>query len=162
MRTIGKDGAGVALPKDRASLLVLATETERLVAQTAIALDRKTAQTHANELFRLGEIRARLGEPQKAERIYDEAATAFWKLQWPSNGGSPLDREWAALARIRQSSLAAGEGRYDEALVIYERLVEQFGGFPKIEQLVIGRAFARRAKAARALGHNDEAVEMYE
>lgn len=121
------------LPKDRASLLALAAETERLVAQTFVAPSREVAQKHANELFRLGEIRARLGEHREAERIFDQAATAFWTL------GSPLNREWAASSRIRQSSVAADEGRFDEALAVIERMVEQFGGFPTFEQLPLRR-----------------------
>jgi hypothetical protein len=128
-----KVGAGVPLPKDRAGLLALAAETERVVAQTFVASSREVAQKHANELFRLGEIRARLGEHKKAERTFDQAATAFWAL------GSPLNREWAAMSRIRQSSVAADEGRFDEALAVIERMVEQFGGFPTFEQLPFSR-----------------------
>ncbi len=189
------------LPGDRPSLERLAEETERLVAQTFVAVDNDGAQKHANELFRLGEIRARLGQHAEAERTFDQAATAFLKP------GSPLNREWAAMAIIRKSTVAADDGRFADALAIIERLVEQFGGFPKFElvpaptevaldgwmlllehlenyerlyvvagisldllnpagpaneRVVIARAFARRAKAARGLGRNDEAVELYE
>jgi tetratricopeptide (TPR) repeat protein len=196
-----KDGAGVPLPKDRVSLLALAADTERLVAQTAIALDQPTAQKHANELLRLGEIRIRLGEPREAEQALDEAATAFWKMV------SPFNRERAAFARVMQSVLAMDDGRFEDGLKIIERLVEQFGGFPKFqevpegrplglgswmlglehiedyerlyevagialelldpaglpkERLEIARTLGKRANAASALGHKDEAVELYE
>jgi len=191
----------VPLPKDRESLLALAVDTERLVAQTAIALDQSTAQKHANELLRLGEIRMRLGERREAERALDEAATAFWKIV------SPFNRERAAFARVMQSVLAMDDGRFEDGLKILDRLVEQFGGFPKFQQvpegrplglgswmlglehmedyerlyevagmalelldpagppkerLEIARALAKRAHAASALGHKDEAVELYE
>lgn len=183
------------------SLLALAADTERVVAQTAIALDQATAQKHANELLRLGEIRMRLGEPRKAERALDEAATGFWKIV------SPFNRERAAFARVMQSVLAMDDGRFEDGLKILDRLVEQFGGFPKFqeipegrplglgswliglehvedyerlyevagmalelldpagpakERLEIAKAFAKRANAASALGHKDEALELYE
>jgi tetratricopeptide (TPR) repeat protein len=108
-------------------------ETERVVAQTTIALDQQTAQKHAGALLKLGELRARLDEPREAERAFDAAATAFWKSVSPSN------RERAAFARIRQSSLAMADGRVDDALAIIDRLVEQFGGFPKFPELSEGR-----------------------
>ncbi|HUY60111.1 MAG TPA: tetratricopeptide repeat protein [Solirubrobacteraceae bacterium] len=179
----------------------MAGETERVVAETFVAPSRQVAQKHANELFRLGEIRARLGEHAEAERIFEQAATAFLTL------GSPLNREWAAMARFRQSTVAADEGRFADALALIERLVKEFGGFPKFEQLphpryigvdlwmllleqtedyerlyvvagtslellnpagpaderiVIAKAVARRGRAARALGRNEEAAQLFE
>jgi tetratricopeptide (TPR) repeat protein len=117
------------LPPDRPSLILLAAETERIVAQTTIALDQGTARKHAGALLKLGELRARLDEPREAERAFDAATVAFWKLV------SPSSRERAAFARIRQASVAMGDGRADDALAILERLVGQFGGFPKFSEL---------------------------
>jgi hypothetical protein len=103
----------------------LAAETERAVAETYVPLNGEAAQRHANELLRLGEIRVRLGEDAEAERVLDEAATAFWKL-----GSSLSHRERAAVARVTQASLASVAGRFDDALAIIDALVEQVGVFP--------------------------------
>jgi tetratricopeptide (TPR) repeat protein len=115
------------LPSDRESLLRLAAETERDLAEIAAAGDPRLAGRRAVTLHRLGGIRARLGEWEKAERLYDEAANTFWEL------GSPSERQFAAAERLSQSNMAMADGRYEQALEIIERLIEQFGGFPKLE-----------------------------
>jgi tetratricopeptide (TPR) repeat protein len=122
------------LPSDRADLLDLAAHTERVLEETANADDPKLAARYALELFRLGQIRAQLGESQEAERLFDESAVANCKLD------SPSTRESAAAARIMQSSLAMADGRNEEALEIIERMIEWFGGFPKFEGVPNGPA----------------------
>jgi tetratricopeptide (TPR) repeat protein len=118
------------LPDDRQGLLRLAQETERVLTETSNGADPTAAQKHAKELFRLGEIHARLGEAQEAERLFDESASASLKLD------EPVYLEVAAMARIRQSSLVMADGRFAEALEILDNLVEQHDGFPKFETFV--------------------------
>jgi tetratricopeptide (TPR) repeat protein len=192
------------LPRDRASLLSLLPEEERLVADTANADSPRDAQIHANALYRLGEIRFRLREMQKAEQIFDESATVFLALEHEPSKQS--NRDWAAQSRVRQANAAATEGRYDDALKAIERMIEESDGFPDFamspemqalalwlwlislqeaeqferlyeaagtamalvnpgaterERLIYVRATEKRARAAQALGHSDEAVAMY-
>jgi tetratricopeptide (TPR) repeat protein len=117
----------MTLPKDRPSLLRLAEETERVLAETANAGDEKTARRHTKDLFQLGVIRQRLGESQEAVQLYDESANASWNLNWS------VGREFSAMARIGQAGALVTDGRSDEGLRIIERLIEQFGGFPEFK-----------------------------
>jgi tetratricopeptide (TPR) repeat protein len=117
------------LPDDRASLLGLAAETERILAETANAEDEKVARRHAFSFRRLAVIRWKLGELNEAARLFGEASAAYFKLD------SPVDREAAAATRIEQSTALMANGRTDEALVVIEGLIEQADGFPEFEDL---------------------------
>lgn len=112
------------LPSDRASLLRLAAETERALDETANPGNEEDSLQHANKLLSLGEIRFQLGELPEAERLCEQSAAAFWKVDLPAG------KLGAAAACIRQSTAAMADGRYDDALGIIERLVERCGGFP--------------------------------
>jgi tetratricopeptide (TPR) repeat protein len=113
------------LPYDRESLLRLEVETVRILGELNSRDSTSDAEKHATELLRLAAVRQRLGEVREAERLYDESASALWTL------GSPLEREAAAIARVLESGLATLDGRYNEALGIIDRLVDQSGGFPQ-------------------------------
>lgn len=117
------------LPDDRTSLLGLAAETERILAQTAIAEDEKVARRHAFSFRRLAVIRWKLGELDEAARLFGEAAAAYFKLD------SPVDRETAAATRVEQSTALMANGLTDEALAVIEGLIETADGFPKFEDL---------------------------
>jgi tetratricopeptide (TPR) repeat protein len=112
------------MPRDRSSLLRLAADTQRALDDTADG----DSPERARELFRLGEIRFRLGETSEAERLFDESATVSLRLP------SPAHREWAAVARLGQSKVPMAEGRFDEALVVIERTIEE-PGLPESEPL---------------------------
>jgi tetratricopeptide (TPR) repeat protein len=117
------------LPDDRSSLLSLAAETERVLAETANAEDEKVARRHAFSFRRLAVIRWKLGELDEAARLFGEAAAAYFKLD------SSVDRETAAATRIEQSTVLMANGRTDEALVVIEGLIGQADGFPEFEEL---------------------------
>lgn len=120
------------LPTDRADLLRLAAETEVVIARTADAANPKLAQEHAQELFRLGEIRRRLGEAPEAERLFAESADANLAL------GTALGAELAAMSRIGLASMAVKDERYHEACRHVERMIDLNGGFPTLEILKQG------------------------
>jgi tetratricopeptide (TPR) repeat protein len=189
------------LPDDRPTLLILAAETERTLAETANAEDDKVARQHAFSFRRLAAIRWKLGELDEAARLFSGAAAAYFELD------SPADRETAAATRIEQSTVLMADGRTDEALVVIEGLIKQADGFPEFKDLTaatrssaleswqlllekrndherlyeaaglglalldpadpatdrhaLAETLVRRAKAAEALGHGDEAVEPY-
>jgi tetratricopeptide (TPR) repeat protein len=124
------------LPTDRAELLRQAAEGERALREIPSAGNPKVAGRRAATQFQLARIRDRLGESREAERLFGEAATGFWEL------GSPSDRDFAAGARISQARIAMAAGRDKEALAILDRMVEQFGGFPTLENVPISPAGA--------------------
>lgn len=121
------------VPRDRESLLAALPEVERVVQETANADNPRDAQRHANELFSLGEIRFRLRELPEAERIFDEVATEFLNLDNPA--GEQSNHDWSVMARIRQSNVAALEGRFADAVAIIDRLVDEAGGLPELKVL---------------------------
>jgi len=68
------------LPSDRADLLRLANKGERALAEIQSAGNPKAAGRRAATMFELGRVRDRLGESREAERMFAQAATAFWEL----------------------------------------------------------------------------------
>jgi tetratricopeptide (TPR) repeat protein len=122
------------LPTDRAELLRLAREGERALKEIPSAGNLKTAGSRAATQFELGRIRDRLGYTREAERLLAAAAAGFWEL------GSPSDRDFSAVVRISQARTAMVAGRDKEALAVLDRMIEQFGGFPTLENVPIGPA----------------------
>jgi len=117
------------LTNDRQSLRRLEAETERAVDYLRSQGDASLEQRYSRELFKLGEIRARLGRIDEAETLFDESARLALKL------GETSDIEFAAATRLRQASVAAAAGRHHDALAIIDRMVSSLGGFPKLEGL---------------------------
>jgi tetratricopeptide (TPR) repeat protein len=118
-------------PSDRAELLRQAAEGDRALREIPSAGNAKVAGRRAGTQYELGRIRNRLGESREAERLFAEAASGFWELG---------HREFSALARFSQVNAAVVDGRTKEALTIMERTIEQFEGFPKLENTRIGAA----------------------
>jgi tetratricopeptide (TPR) repeat protein len=112
------------LPVDREDLLLLAREGDRALREIPSTGDRKVAGRRAATQFELGRVHDRLGEPRKAERYFAEAGTGLWELGY---------RDFSAAARLSQIRIAVADGRKKEALTTMERMVEQFGGFPTLE-----------------------------
>ena len=122
------------LGNDRRTLRRLEAETERIIADLRSRDDPSLGRRYSRELFRLGEIRARLGRLDEAEILFDEAASVALTLDETS------DIEFAAVNRLRQASLAGTAGRHQDALAIIERMVSSLGGFPKLEGIPGGAA----------------------
>ena len=113
------------LPRDRESLLPLAAEAQRVMDATPDPVTPDQLLKHAQDMLRLGEIRFRLDEMPEAERLLDQAATAFLKVEGPMGG--PV---WSAMARVRQAQVPMKDERFEEALAILDRAVEECG-FPE-------------------------------
>jgi hypothetical protein len=96
------------LPRDRESLLGLIAEAQRTVDSTPDPVTADDTLQHAQALLRLGEIRFRLDEMAEAERLLDQAATAFLKVDGPLGG-----RDWSATARVRQAQVPMKDERFD-------------------------------------------------
>jgi tetratricopeptide (TPR) repeat protein len=111
------------LPADRASLLRLAKETERVLGEAA----NPDAPDYAENLYTLGRIRDRLGERKIAEKLLEQAATAYLKLD------TPRAENYAMNAMVKQAASAAKDDRNKEALEIMERMIERFDGIPRFE-----------------------------
>jgi tetratricopeptide (TPR) repeat protein len=122
------------LTNDRRSLQRLEAETERVIGDIRSQDDPSLLSRYARELGTLGEIRARLGRSDEAERLFDEAARVALALH------SASDTEFAAATRIRQSTLALADGRHDQALSIIEDMIADLGGFPKLDGVPGGPA----------------------
>ncbi len=133
----GWDPTLMALPSDRAELLRLAQELERALEAMPIAANaRNIARRRAATQFKLGRIRVELGQSPEAERLFAQGATGFWEL------GSPSDRDFSAWASIEQAGTAGGAGRTEEALAILDQMIERFGGFPTLDNVLSGPADA--------------------
>jgi tetratricopeptide (TPR) repeat protein len=189
------------MPTDREGLLRAADELEIRAAQPVLPGQQDAARGHAIALFMLAEVRYRLGEKPEAERLVEQAA------EYVVKDGKELSQRVAAGMRIRQASWLLNDGHARRALDVVERMIEEHGGFPKVEVIpvtdaagielwlvlvkyvgdserlyaatavamerlrsdgpseergVLRRAIAMRAATAQALGHLDEAAELYQ
>jgi tetratricopeptide (TPR) repeat protein len=140
------------LPVDREDLLLLAREGERALREIPSAGNPKVAGRRAATQFELGRVHDRLGEPREAERHFAEAATGLWELGY---------RDFSAAARLSQVRTAAADGRKKEALTTMERMVEQFGGFPTLENARI-RPAAGLSMWLWLLGDASDYKRLYE
>jgi tetratricopeptide (TPR) repeat protein len=146
------------LPRDRASLLPLLTEDQRIVEETANADNARDAQIHANALFRVGEIHRRLGNLREAETILEASAGAFRALAYLSD---PQNEDWAAVAQMTQASLAVQGGRTEEGFAVMEQLMGETGVAPSFETMPEMRAFALELWEI-LLEDRDEPERLYE
>jgi tetratricopeptide (TPR) repeat protein len=144
------------LPDDRPSLLSLAADTERVLAETTNADDEKVARRHALAFRRLAMIRWKLGELDAAARLFGEAAAAYFKLD------SPDDRETAALRRIEQSTVLMADGRTDESLGVIEGLIGPAEGFPEFEDLTAATRFSALESWQLLLEQLEDYERLYE
>jgi tetratricopeptide (TPR) repeat protein len=127
------------LPRDRESLLGLIAEAQRTVDSTPDPVTADDTLQHAQALLRLGEIRFRLDEMAEAERLLDQAATAFLKVDGPLGG-----RDWSATARVRQAQVPMKDERFDDALAILDRAVQECGfpnsaALPELRSQLVGQ-----------------------
>jgi tetratricopeptide (TPR) repeat protein len=111
----------------------LAAEAEDRLIETRLADGPDAASNRASVLYRLGEIRSRLGETEEAERRFNEAADAYLMLG---------DAEFAAAAKIGLARVATANRRYREAIGIFERVIEESSGFPTFNVIEDGPADA--------------------
>jgi tetratricopeptide (TPR) repeat protein len=156
MRLFGTGLGSDALPTTQAELLRSAQELERALEAMPIAANaRNIARRRAATQFKLGRIRVELGQSREAESLFAQAASGFWEL------GSPSDRDLAAWARIRQAATAAEARRTEEALAILDKMIEQFGGFPTLDNVPSGPADAL-SMWLRLLEQTNDPRRLYE
>jgi len=103
-----------------------ARDLEERVRLTAEAQDRRGINTHALALYKLANVRLKLGETAEAA-LHAQRAADLWR-----NDGAPLQSEYSAAARILQAAALAYGGKPAEALAVFESIVDECDGIPDI------------------------------